>query len=144
MTNEQIVSRCENCGGLKREHRRRGGALKCPTRLKDSEWKPWTVEGYQAAEDAGKLASEEMRARHEPMRLAAAKAAEERNAEIEQIVRAGIERLSNGSWRVTLRKRLPEQGGEQDYMLDVPSGLDDAVEELRAMLPLVPREEQFD
>jgi hypothetical protein len=56
MTKEQIISRCINCGGTKKEH----GVKKpyrCPTKLEESYWNPWTAEAYEAAEEAGKAAT---------------------------------------------------------------------------------------
>lgn len=56
MTDQQITSRCENCGGLKKEHGVRK-PYKCPTRLKDTAWTPWTVESYAAALEAAQEAA---------------------------------------------------------------------------------------
>jgi hypothetical protein len=50
MTKEQITSRCEHCGGTKKEHGTRK-PYACPTRLKETAWKPWTIEAYEAAID---------------------------------------------------------------------------------------------
>lgn len=42
---------CQNCGGYKKEHHKRA-PYRCPTRLKETYWEPWTVEGYEAAAKA--------------------------------------------------------------------------------------------
>jgi hypothetical protein len=49
-TRSRIIAerRCENCGGLRREHARLA-PYKCPTRLKVSSYKPWTREALDAA-----------------------------------------------------------------------------------------------
>jgi ribosomal protein L37AE/L43A len=57
MTNEQIASRCQNCGCAKKEHNVRK-PYACPTRGTRSHWTPWTAEAYEAAQEAGKAAGE--------------------------------------------------------------------------------------
>lgn len=52
MTDQEIqkllrAGRCENCGGTKAEHRKRGA--KCPTRLTDTRYLPWTPESLALA-----------------------------------------------------------------------------------------------
>jgi hypothetical protein len=47
-----ITKRCQNCGGLKKEHRIRK-PYRCPTRLTESYWKPWTIEAFEEAVKAG-------------------------------------------------------------------------------------------
>jgi len=55
-----VTARCEHCGGLKKEHHKRA-PFKCPTRLSENNWKPWTEEGYEEAtrESREKAAAEE-------------------------------------------------------------------------------------
>jgi alpha-L-arabinofuranosidase len=48
MTDERIISLCQNCGDTKKEHGARK-PWKCPTRLADTNWKPWTVAEYREA-----------------------------------------------------------------------------------------------
>ncbi len=46
LTHSQVSvrERCLECGGLKREHRRvKGKGWKCPTRLKESTYTPWST-----------------------------------------------------------------------------------------------------
>jgi hypothetical protein len=58
-TRSRIIEerRCENCGDLKREHRK-PAPFRCATRLKESYYKPWTREALDAAiaEGASKAA----------------------------------------------------------------------------------------
>lgn len=49
-----VTTRCQNCGGTRKEHHVRK-PYRCPTRLTESCWLPWTVEAYEAAEKAGKI-----------------------------------------------------------------------------------------
>ena len=51
-----VTTRCQHCGGLRKEHGRRK-PYKCPTRLQVTYWLPWTIEEYAAAEAAGKEAA---------------------------------------------------------------------------------------
>lgn len=46
-----VTNRCQNCGGLKKEHGKRA-PFRCSTRLTESNFLPWTVEGYEQAEKA--------------------------------------------------------------------------------------------
>lgn len=55
-----VTKRCQNCGGLKKEHGVRK-PYKCPTRLTVSYWLPWTVEAYDAAVKAGEAAAAKSR-----------------------------------------------------------------------------------
>ena len=57
MKAEEIVNRCQNCGGTKKEHRQK----KCPTRLTQTTWKPWTIAEYEIAEALGKATARELR-----------------------------------------------------------------------------------
>jgi hypothetical protein len=52
MNTPDVTMRCQNCGCFKREHSR-PSPFRCPTRLYEAYWKPWTVEEYEAAEKAG-------------------------------------------------------------------------------------------
>ena len=49
MTDKQITSRCQNCGSTRKEHAVRK-PWRCPTRLQESYWKPWTVAEYEEAQ----------------------------------------------------------------------------------------------
>ena len=53
MTNEKITTRCQHCGGTRKEHGTRK-PYRCPTKLAESYWAPWTVEAYEAAVERGK------------------------------------------------------------------------------------------
>jgi hypothetical protein len=50
-----ITRRCQNCGCTRKEHDVRK-PYQCPTRLKGTYWKPWTVEEYEAAVKAAREA----------------------------------------------------------------------------------------
>lgn len=58
--NEPMTQRCQHCGGLRKEHAKRA-PYKCPTRMSESYWSPWTVEAYEAATaaSAAKAAAEQ-------------------------------------------------------------------------------------
>jgi hypothetical protein len=46
------TTRCQHCGGLRREHHRRA-PYRCPTRLAETYWTPWTWAAYKQAEKDG-------------------------------------------------------------------------------------------
>jgi hypothetical protein len=46
-----VTKRCQHCGGLRKEHGTRA-PYKCPTRLSEDFWTPWTLEAYEQAEQA--------------------------------------------------------------------------------------------
>lgn len=43
--------RCKHCGGLKREHNKRA-PYRCPTKLAETYWEPWTTDEWEASEKA--------------------------------------------------------------------------------------------
>lgn len=56
MTERDLTTRCQNCGGLRKEHGRQK-PWRCATRLQESCWRPWTVQEYKDAVEAGKRAA---------------------------------------------------------------------------------------
>jgi hypothetical protein len=47
------TQRCKNCGGTRKEHGVRK-PWRCKTRLKVSNWEPWTAGEYEAAVEGAK------------------------------------------------------------------------------------------
>jgi hypothetical protein len=47
------TTRCQNCGGTKKEHGTKAKAFRCPTKLTESYWTPWASnEEYEAVAKA--------------------------------------------------------------------------------------------